>query len=191
MTSQIENTNVFFGHYSQARFTDPAPIEWLVLKADERWALFLSKYALDGRPFNEAMVNTCWETSTLRAWLNGSFLQTAFSEEERTMIATATLNSDTDRTVNTRDRVFLLSASEVNQLMPKTELKQCKATQYAQEQGCNVGKSGFSWWWLRSAGRSPTHTAFVRGTGDINSDGNDVVNLYGAVRPALWLDLYS
>ena len=91
-----------------------APIAWRVLSNGEDGLFVVSerilyslKYGADG--------NTTWDNSALRTWLNGSFLETAFTAEERSGIRNAgVLNDDnwqqgTPGGSNTTDKVFLLS----------------------------------------------------------------------------------
>ena len=68
-------------------------------------------------------VDTDWEKCTLRSWLNGEFLQSAFSaKEQAAILMTAVDNSasqgygkwNTDGGNNTRDQIFLLSYAEAN-----------------------------------------------------------------------------
>ena len=115
---------ITFGCYHQtAAGTDRTPIEWIVLDVQEEKALVISKYALDYQPYHADMgdTNATWETCTLRAWLNGDFLQDAFSTEEQAAILTTIVDNSAAqgnsswKSVggnNTQDRVFLLSCAE-------------------------------------------------------------------------------
>ena len=80
---------VTFGRYPQtAEGTDQTPIEWIVLDYDEKEnkALLLSKYGLDVKPYNTEWTGITWEKCTLRTWLNGEFLNKAFSAGEQSAI---------------------------------------------------------------------------------------------------------
>ena len=59
------------------------PIEWIVLANDSNRAMLISRYGLDMRTYNTNWTNVTWQTCTLRKWLNGDFLNTAFSDEEQ------------------------------------------------------------------------------------------------------------
>lgn len=78
----------------------------------------ISKYILDCIQFDPSG-SKFWETSPLRKWLNGSFLNSAFSEEERIIIPSVTVIADEnpdynkDPGNNTTDQVFILSVTEV------------------------------------------------------------------------------
>ena len=130
---------VQLGTYQQAADGDPTPIAWWVVRTfDDGTRLLLAKHALERVPFNDAFVETTWDACTLRSWLNGTFLDEAFSSDELAAIVEArtpadgeTLPADAgedgvvgsgradgsagaDRPADaTRDRVFALSVADV------------------------------------------------------------------------------
>ena len=65
-----------------------APMKWRVLKLTGTQALLLADRMPDVYPFNDEAVDVCWEKSGLRRWLNGEFLDRAFSAEEQAFILT-------------------------------------------------------------------------------------------------------
>ena len=79
---------VIFGSYPQsdANGNTKDPIEWIVLDRQGNKALLLSKYVLDVKPYNEIRQDITWENCTLRQWLNSTFLNTAFSNDEQNCI---------------------------------------------------------------------------------------------------------
>ena len=199
-----------FGRYPQASKNKNAPIEWLVLKNDGSRALLISKYALDCRQYNTSCADVTWETCTLRKWLNGMFLNAAFSKSERAMILNAafskseramipsvTVSADKNPRCNTSpgnsktDHVFLLSITEVNKYFSSHSARQCQVTAYCYVQGAYKADNGNCWWWLRSPGVNSSHAAGVYSDGSVDEYGH-YVNYDGyAVRPALWIDLGS
>ncbi len=91
----------------------------------ENKALLLSKYGLDAKPYNAEEGDATWEKCSLRSWLNGEFLQSAFSADEQTAILTTAVDNsnsqglhnsrwDEDGGNNTQDQIFLLSYAEAN-----------------------------------------------------------------------------
>ena len=187
-----------FGRYPQASKNENAPIEWLVLKNDGSRALLISKYALDCRQYNTSRANVTWETCKLRKWLNGTFLNAAFSESERAMIPSVTVSADKNPSYSTSpgnsttDQVFLLSITEVNKYFSSNSARQCQGTAYCYAQGAYTNSSnGNCWWWLRSSGYDSSSAAFVYDDGSIFEFGNSVNYDNYAVRPALWIDLGS
>ena len=90
-------STVFFGSYEQDNDTSDGKedIEWIVLAKEGNQALVISKYALDCKQYDTSMSDTTWETCSLRQWLNGTFLNAAFSAAERKQIVSWTiLNPD-------------------------------------------------------------------------------------------------
>ena len=76
---------IVFGRYEQDNDlgNGPEPIEWIVLDTQDGKALLLSKYGLDAVPYNDDNNSAgTWETCTLRTWLNDTFLNAAFTQEE-------------------------------------------------------------------------------------------------------------
>ena len=121
---------VAFGQYPQTtEGTDRTPIEWIVLDVQDGNALLISKYGLDVQPYSTESTAATWETCTLRAWLNGDFLNAAFTpEEQEAILVSETDNSrdqgygdwNADDGSNTQDRVFLLSYAEANKFFRVT-----------------------------------------------------------------------
>jgi hypothetical protein len=121
---------VTFGSYEQdGNYLDGSEdIEWLVVDIQDGKALLLSRYALEVMAYNEEDGDTTWETSSIRAWLNDTFYNEAFTSDEQAAIAlTANENPDSynlwkndgwdnygaDGGNETEDYVFLLSYMEV------------------------------------------------------------------------------
>ena len=186
-----------FGRYPQASKNKNAPIEWLVLKNDGSRALLISKYALDCRQYNTSRANVTWETCKLRKWLNGKFLNAAFSESERAMIPSVTVSADKNPSYSTSpgnsttDQVFLLSITEVNKYFSSHRARQCQGTAYCYAQGADKANNGNCWWWLRSPGNNSNYAAFVDYDGCVYGSGYYVTYDEYAVRPALWINLGS
>ena len=85
---------VEFGTYPQTEAdTVNTPIEWLVLARDGNTALLISRYGLDAQPYNTELTSVTWETSTLRTWLNNTFMIKAFTAEEQKAILTTTVDN--------------------------------------------------------------------------------------------------
>lgn len=99
------------------------PIEWLVVKEGDVLTL-VSKYGLDKKPYHEKLEYTTWENSSLRMWLNHTFMDHAFTKEEQNAIVTTRLKNDCfagfyDEEAPTEDKVFLLSPLEWREFFEK------------------------------------------------------------------------
>lgn len=186
-----------FGRYPQASKNENALIEWLVLKNDGSKALLISKYALDCQQYNTSRTNVTWETCTLRRWLNGSFINSAFSAEEQKQILSTTVTPDysTDPGNNTKDRVFLLSITEAGKYFSSDSTRQCQGTVYCYAQGGDQDSDGRCSWWLRSPDYfSRDYVLIVNNYGVAGCQSYHVTRLLPfsdgiTVRPALWINL--
>lgn len=189
---------IAFGRYPQASKNEGALIEWLVLKNDGSKALLISKYALDCQRYNTSGTDVTWETCTLRRWLNGSFINSAFSAEEQKQILHTTVTADwnpssnTDPGIdpgnNTTDKVFLLSWAESDQYSEAVAIR-CQGTAYCFAQGAQHDYALCCSWWLRSPGSSFRTARYVSDSGSISGYSCSVDDDTIAVRPALWINL--
>ena len=172
------------------------PIKWRVLSVDGNDAFVVADRALDRQLYNEQYKYVTWETCTLRTWLNGTFINNAFSTEEQSAIKmTTVVNEDnikygTSGGNTTSDKIFLLSQNEVKN--PKygfdsdydaeSETRQCKPSAYAVKNCC--------WWLRRSPGDLSNYAAFVDYVGWGHNYGF-VYDYDVGVRPALHMNLSS
>ncbi|MBQ7501293.1 leucine-rich repeat domain-containing protein [bacterium] len=172
-----------FGRYPQGENGEVKPIKWRVLRRDSDALLVISEYGLDAKPYNEKFETITWSACTLRRWLNGEFLQKAFSAQEQSLIKVSSLPNNAGP--STDDCVFLLSINEAESLFANDSDRIIKSTAYAIKRGtqtyCGV-YAGNTWWWLRSRGSYDSNAADVSADGYIDDDG--VNNASAAVRPA-------
>ena len=157
------------------------PIEWRVLDQTGSKALLMANVILDSQQYYFSIENRTIEGSTvyptnykesdIRAWLNGTFFDTAFDEYTKAIIPATTvdnsvssmpLNEDFDRAKyaceNTQDRVFLLSWEEMksvaygflNDESAYDQARKLQGTDYAKAQGLYVASKGNSRWYLRT-----------------------------------------
>ena len=165
-----------FGTYEQDEVKENGTetVHWLVLAADEHYALILSLYGLDAIPYQSGYVDVDWETCELRAWMNDTFYEDAFTEEEKSVILPASLDNSNAREActmwrnmkegnDTEDKVFALSCRQAEEIFGHkrgyangynlTYLlgdAKCEPTQYAMSKGGKADNKGFCHWWLRS-----------------------------------------
>lgn len=192
-----------FGAYEQDNNTSNGKeaIEWTVLDKDGMSLLLLSKQALDCQQYNTSDTDVTWETCSLRKWMNGTFLNNAFSAEEQALIQCTTVSADInpDYSTNagsaTTDKVFLLSITEAEKYFTSDEARMCVPTAYAKAQGANTSDiyeiasgEAVCWWWLRSPGSNQYYAAAVDDDGSVYCDHN-VISSLGCDRPALWINL--
>ena len=166
------------------------PIEWIVLDRQEDRMLLLSRRTLEELCFHEMHEPVTWESCTLRTWLNGAFLNSAFTDEEASCILVTELDNSsvnpdyhyTEGSTPTADRIFLLSHDEVVRYLPaeddRISEKPLNAPSYVND---------YSPWWLRSPGLWPTDAEYVSRGGSLFSGMADGIYIY--VRPAMWITI--
>ena len=196
-TGAIEvGDTVVFGSYEQdGNTTNGAEaIEWVALAKEGDKILLVSRYALDCQPYSTSRTSVTWEDCTLRSWLNGPFLSTAFTEDEQTLIDEARVtNADNGKYSTpggnpTVDKVFLLSIDEAEKYFSSDGDRVCTATAHAKDQGVSACSNDACSWWLRSPGSVSDYAAYVISDGRIYAYGRNVDTDYHAVRPALWVN---
>ena len=166
-----------FGAYEQdGNFENgKEPIEWIVLARSKKYLFVVSKKLLDSLPYHIDQEIVTWETCTLRKWLNKKFYKAAFNDAEKALIKKANIKNDNsdwdviDGGNDTRDRVFLLSNSEIKKYdkalealeqYADTSFKVCEPTAYAM----SCGLYGGSWW-------TRTPSDYLRDQSFVGSDG--------------------
>ena len=189
------------------------PLKWTVL--DPVTGLAVCQSVIDARPFNnfctrseqdkEYYNHTAIYTdyasdyahSSLRTWLNSTFLGTAFTAAEQNKIPATTLHSrcvyaftathehpelDSD---DTNDKIFALSFDEVInaaygfdiQSGHDDPLRKRAATDYAKCLGVQVNSSGKSAWRLRTPGQNSRDTCVVNADGQSAKVGPTYANV--------------
>ena len=191
------------------------PIKWRVL--DPSTGLVMAETILDSQAYN----NYClwdsneyygdasktyyannWENSSIRVWLKGNFLKTAFSTEEQNNIkeirhttpAYSASYSKYDCSF-TDDKVFLLSYTDIQNTVygfvsgtDRSDTRTAQGSSYAKSQGLFV-YSGNSWWWVRSGGSTSVTTCGVVDNGRVFNAMFDPYDASIGVRPAMYLQI--
>jgi len=172
-------------------------IEWIVLDKKEGKLFVVSKYILDCRRYyNRPFEDITWEESRIREWLNDGFINSSFSESEKAMIPTVTVDADDNKLYSndfvkpTEDKVFLLSTSESEKYFKSATDRKGYLTAYATANCAYEDDIDSYEWWLRSHASSDYSATFVNILGSADRQGRNVINVCG-VRPALWINLNS
>ena len=188
---------VTFGRYEQDNdaANGPEPIEWRVLRVEDGEALLVSRYCLDSMPYyDKGRSKASWEKSTLRAWLNAEFLETAFDDAERQALITRELSTRYEKK-KTTDTVFLLTNEDAKQCFANHADRMPQPTAYAIARGAKLsGKyDNCVHWWLRNPSWEFWNKAsFVAASGGVVTCGENsgFVEAKGfCVRPAVSVDL--
>ncbi|MDR3165641.1 MAG: DUF6273 domain-containing protein [Synergistaceae bacterium] len=191
------------------------PIEWRVLQTTNDSSFLLSKKNLDVKKHLADYGSVTWETSMIRAWLNGysageagnsaanpepdSFIVRAFNPREENGIIETSLTNDNPITGisggnSTTDRLFLLSIEDINTTeygFTANPDRVALNTGYTERVDSMNGEGSADQWWLRSPGQYLSNVAYVLSNGVVSSAGALADNSYTAVRPAFKLNLSS
>ena len=155
-------------------------LEWDVLAVDtknEKVLLFLDGHV--GEWVFENGDSPSWQTSSIRAKLNGDFFNEVFTDEEKADILQTTVKNpansrfSTSGGADTIDRLFLLSESEADTYFTEDEDRRLPGSEQ---------------WYLRTPGEYSDYFMLITDSGSLYYTGADSENSY-FIRPAFWLDL--
>ena len=189
-----------FGKYEQDNnlSNGKEDIEWDVLAKENNSVLLISKYALDCKQYNTELTDITWETCSVRKWLDGTFMDSAFDGAEKTIVKESKVSADKNPKKDTNpgnattDKIFLLSINEANKYFDRNKERKCIPTEYAKANGAytiiGYTKNDVpTWWWLRSPGNYQKRAAFVAEDGSVFYNGDVVNSDCVCVRPAVWV----
>ena len=190
------------------------PIVWRVLSAGRNQNVYaMSELLLDSQEYYTYWSPITWENSTLRAWLNSTFYNAAFSDREKAAIVETTnknegcVETGTDGGNDTTDNLWLLTYTETKNpdygftewtegLGSNDPAKCAIGSDYAKCQGLyvtpedelNGGYTGYSEWWLRTAGKYQDDAYIVQAWGSPYFAAGWVNQTHYGVRPAMIID---
>lgn len=186
------------------------PIVWRVLDVDDKGMVLMSDICLDDKKYNNKPAQVQWSDCSLRSWLNGydasanaggynysgenSFLQQAFSEEERQYLMARTVeNPDNDYYGTTggdevEDKIYLLSLEDIcstafgfSRTSDSSGTRLMECSEYAWARGIYREKSAVTgdeccFWWLRSPGMAQDEASGVSSDGECLSGVSQMVD---------------
>ncbi len=187
---------ITFGSYEQDNnlYNGKEPIEWIVVETFPQCIKLVSRYALECMRFNAGLWATGWANSDVRRWLNNTFMSSAFTAEEQSMIDLARTpnrgNSawGVESQGDTYDKIFLLDEKEVRTYFGDQSgyRRVCSPTLHAVANGGYINDySRATWWWTRTPGKDLTHAVYVGNGGNLDYEGNPINWENGCVRPGL------
>ena len=152
-------------------------MDWRILERQDDRVLLIKDESLGSIPFDEAGKHSSWADSSVRKWLNNTFLTENFSQEETDLILDTEVVTEkntyfpgVDPGETTTDKLFLMSIGEEQQyydLLHETE----------------------TCWWLRTPGAHEGSMAFVYRDKEVMPYGYEVSNTEITVKPLIWLSL--
>ena len=155
-------------------------IEWDAVHEESGRFLLLAHDVLQGETgirrirFHNRIGDATWESCSLRAWLNGEFLESFTSDERAHICVSRVVNYDSSRYgtpggADTLDRVFCLSVETVRTLLTEEQMRASHC------------------WYLRSPGFQASYAANVRENVGVFEFGRHVFLEFYGIRPALWV----
>ena len=141
------------------------PIRWRILSTDGETAFILCDSIIENSHYDSTSNN--YAESDIRAWLNETFYETAFTEFQKAIILTTMVDNSyrsagyssvsSSPCANTNDKIFLLSVEEIENSeygILKNKDRMLKASDYSRACGIamNTDESyyGIGYWWSRS-----------------------------------------
>ncbi len=152
------------------------PIKWRVIDQRGRMRMLLSEKPVARHAYHGVSTDTSWKDCDLRAWLNGPFLEAAFTPVERARITAVRVENPrnpmyyTNAGLNTMDRAYVLSVPEAEKYLPD-----------------EADRAGNGWWWLRTPGSNLFSAVAVYDDGSLYQFGIHVHYADGGVRPVVWV----
>ena len=182
---------VSMGAYNYFHKGGKKEIIWDIISEEEGKTLLISKFGLDTKQFSMQRDKT-WADCSLRRWLNDDFFQGAFSDIEKAAIIETQVLPDQNAEFDTnagepcKDRVFVLSKSEIDKYNVSTNDMCCKPTEYAKSRGAFTwGKYGCCLWWLRTPGNKSNMISYINAAGGYTGEGCYAQRSEVCVRPAM------
>lgn len=152
------------------------PIRWRVLDERGRMRMLLAEEPVTRRAYHDTPTDTSWKECSLRQWLNGPFLEAAFTPAERSKITAVRVENPrnavyfTNAGLNTMDRAYVLNTAEAEKYFPDQK-----------------DRALGDWWWLRTPGSNLFSAVAVYDDGSLYQFGIHVHYENGGVRPVIWV----
>ena len=152
------------------------PIRWRVMDERGRMRMLFAEEIVTRRTYHDTPTDTSWRECDLRKWLNGEFLQEAFTPLERAKITAVRVENPrnakyfTNAGLNTMDKVYVMNTVEAEKYLPDEK-----------------DRATGDWWWLRTPGSNLFSAVAVYDDGSLYEFGIHVHYENGGVRPVLWV----
>lgn len=194
-------TEMTFGRYEQDNNSanGPEDIEWIVYYKNQKDVYFISKYILDVVPFENGSVSSGYSSSALLRWMEGSFLEEAFSWEEREYLMIQELDKPSNANYSNvpqgqavKSKVGIFTLKEMQEYLGSnlgSQIYKAEGTPYALAQGLLKSSQGYSPWWTRSMGKGNTDAAYVQTNGEFSYEGAAVNSQNIGIRPVICFSL--
>lgn len=208
LSSAVLGNIVEFGTYEQDNKpeTKDEAIVWRVIDKEGSKLMLVAEKILDAHAYDTELKGDKWATCDLRSFLNGEFIETAFSSAEQAMLVETAISTEDnadyiiDSGADCTDKVFVLSKAEAEHFLSARNRgwEMAEATLYSQnrdgiggtyDHGVKVDPDyGTAGWWLRDAGENDINAMYMFYYGEPCTNGTLVRNTFVGVRPCIWID---
>ncbi len=198
ITNAFVGDIIQFGVYEQDANEENGKeeIEWTVIDTANNRVLVVSSQLLDYKNFYEGEIGY-WNESKIRNWLNADFLNESFSTEEQERIPSVnivtTVYSNPKERFSTEDRIFLMSAEEVEKYFPVGVDRIAIPTDFAKEKYNEVKNYDYTRWFTRNHNDVYGGDSHITiNTNKWNSEGafEEIrFNRPAYIRPAMWIQV--
>ena len=168
---------------------------WLVLNNRDDLVTLIAEKSIAAMRYHSSPSATNWADCSLRTWLNSTFFDDAFDQNEAGFICNSYITTPTnpdfpspsgDATV---DKVYLLSMNEVLSYFGSITERKLKCT-YASYSNTYLDGNDYCCWWLRTPGAMLESAVCVDTTGKVVTGGYDCYkNEHIGVRPVIVIDI--
>ena len=170
-------------------------LTWQVLSNRDDLVTLITEQSIAAMRYHSSPSATNWADCSLRTWLNDSFFNEAFDQNEVGFICNNYITTPTNPDFPspsgdaTRDKVFLLSLNEVLSYFGSITERKLKCT-YASYSNTYLDGNDYCCWWLRTPGAMLESAVCVDTTGKVVTGGYDCYkNEHIGVRPVIRIDI--
>lgn len=153
-------------------------ISWYIIAKSDTQAILLSQYALALMPFDESGKAVSYEQSTIRKYLNDTFYNSVFTDEEKARIVSTKITQENSESDN---NVFLLTSEMYTQYITTSTMKTVKATVAVMPNSTYSARS--TYWWTSSVSGDKALSVSTSGAVYASS-----ANMNCGVRPVICID---
>ena len=181
-TTYPPGMTVKIGQFEQDGNLDNGPeeIEWYVADYKDGKYFLVSKYLLAEMKYAENNQGKAWETSLIRAYLNGEFLTLAFTDQEQQYIVPTALPE------GVTDRVFLLSKKDIEEIIIDFYMCIGLPSDHLIAQGLKVHNTQYDE--MHPETIYQTTWYYLRGKTTVDGQWFGSGSGKAPVRPAMWID---
>lgn len=167
------DSTVEFGKYQGV------PIAWDIKKIQKNRAYLISKEIIEVLAFNSG--TGVYEDSKIRLWLNNDFINSAFDDEEKSLLCSIAIDE--------QDKVSLLDKHQAMTFFESDKDRIKYGTPHAKNVGLTTNSSGCGWWWLSSTDKATSSYVYrIYSNGKIGFD-DDFDNKNIGIVPMIYIKI--